>query len=127
MKIHFIPEFTTQVWATTTSVGFRPVFVIHDVNQIVDFPGTVTADTFAEYSNLKVYNCQRPWKYYRKMVRNVLSTTSIVVSNRGYYPTDSHLQSQNVGCYIAGGDPATTNLRLGTLNITQYVTAIGCR
>ena len=94
LKVYFSPEFTAQVWATTISVGFLPDYVVHDVNQLVEFPTTTIADTFLQYANLKVMNMQRPWKYYRKKFRNVVTArTASVLSNRGYVSTSVPVQT----------------------------------
>jgi hypothetical protein len=79
------------------------------------------------YENCKVVNMQRPWKYYRKMARNITPTQSgVSVLNQGYMQTSQPQPTQCFGTIIQGlTGPTTETVDLALLMYTYYVTTIG--
>jgi len=104
MKLHYIPAWTAQrLEGDPIPIGFRPCYVVHDVNN-TDL-GTSTREQIIQYSNLKGVNNQRPWKYYRKMFRNITydatATSAVSVSNRGYLRTSAPLATQCIVTFFS--------------------------
>ena len=131
MKFKFIPRSTTvapvlnnaspQTWSL---LDFFPMFVLHDVNSAT-LTGTQTAQTCLQYESCQVKNAQRPWKYYRKMVRNVFlsaTATDKIIDNRGYQPTGTPSATQ---CFYLAlfGTSAMGVMNIGSLVVTRYVVA----
>ena len=64
MKL-YVPTVTADV-----SYNFAPGYVFHDVNSTT--LSNISEDQAAKYESCKIVNMQRPWKYYRKMMLNLL-------------------------------------------------------
>ena len=73
MKLNFIPNVTANA-TITQFYSYVPIFVAHDVNSTSLV--VATAANILDYENCKVFNVQRPWKYYRKMQKNIAYTTT---------------------------------------------------
>jgi len=93
IKLKFIPAWTAQSLQTSISVSLRAAYAIRDINHPLDFPVTLTRNEAVGYENCKILNLQRPWTYYRKMIRNIItdpaSTGIDTISIKGYYATAS--------------------------------------
>lgn len=93
MKVYYIPSMTANA---NVGQGFMACFVMHDPNSTTE---PVTAlNNCVSYENCTAFNLQRPWKYYRKMARNIPSNSSWTAQRNigvsGYLPTDSPLDTQ---------------------------------
>jgi hypothetical protein len=87
----------------------------------------MTSDIALQYENRKVVNMQRPWKYYRKMARNMPHETNNQIftpsNNKGYIDIDQPTATQSTGVvhYIVGD---VSNL-LGNVVVTWYILFVG--
>jgi hypothetical protein len=81
----------------------------------------LTVDVAVGYENCKIVNMQRPWKYYRKMYRNIAVGGGGVsyLSARGYIPTSNPLSTQCI--VLFGVNSMTVARELGRLFVTLYV------
>jgi len=69
---------------------------------------------FLDHEIFKVVNIQRPWKYYRKMARNIsVSTNNTTILSRGYIPTANPTSTQAMGIIWLSTNPAFPSLTLG--------------
>lgn len=115
MKIRFVPSVTADVtWQYT------PGYIFHDANTPT-FGATLTVAVAVAYENCKIVNMQRPWKYYRKMYKNLPGpgTTTTSVSIRGYLPTSEPAPTQCI--VLFGTNSMTASHQLGHLLVTLYV------
>jgi hypothetical protein len=64
---------------------------------------------------------QRPWKYYRRLVRNVQQDSKQAV--RGYISVDAPVATQSF-CLVNVGQ-SQAQKQLGQILVTRYVTAFG--
>jgi len=122
LKIKYIPSGIINT--TSPAPIFTPVYVYHDVNSILT--NITNIDLILAYESCKVKSLQRPWTYYRKMVRNIPVNTSwtsqVNMSARGYIPTDSPTATQCIAIYCTSTStlPAGT---YGTMVCTTYIAA----
>ena len=118
MKLKFFPNVTAN--ATITQF-YVPIFVANDVNSTSLV--VVTAANTLDYENCKVFNVQRPWKYYRKMQKNIAyTTTANSIPVKGYIPTDSARPTQSFQI-LFNSPTALTAGNYGTFVLTYYVVA----
>jgi hypothetical protein len=64
---------------------------------------------------------QRPWKYYRKMIRNIYPTVGEKV--RGYTATLEPVATQVIGLFFTA--PAIASKLVGNIMVTLYLSAFG--
>jgi len=94
----------------------------------------MTKDQIIQFNNLKVVNKQRPWQYYRKMVRNVAvnpaSTTRVSIQNTGYFPTEEPIGTQQILLFVEdnfGPSPTATDVILRSTVTTYFMAFKGRR
>ena len=118
IKVTWIPAANIHAApASATGFGFQPVYVIHDVNNVV--PVNITEDQVIQYDNLRVKSMSRLWKVYYKMVRNIPTVSSFTVNTRAYQSTDAPVPTQQLLLFVpALGNPQAENL--GKVVITFY-------
>jgi hypothetical protein len=63
---------------------------------------------------------QRPWKYYRKMIRNIDPT--VVQTVRGYTATTEPVATQIIGLFF---QTSIVDKSVGYIMATLYVSAFG--
>ena len=92
----------------------RAAYFFHDLNHALDFSASTTRDEQLGYENVKVVNLQRPWTYYRKMNRNLITD-----------PT----RTQAIGFWFDQiyGTITGDKIMLGTLITTYYISTYGRR
>jgi len=111
----------------------RAAYFFHDLNHALDFSASTTRDEQLGYENVKVVNLQRPWTYYRKMNRNLITdpTSTIVdtISIKGYYATTDPTRTQAIGFWFDQiyGTITGDKIMLGTLITTYYISTYGRR
>jgi hypothetical protein len=125
MKVKYIPNVIINS-LTTTAVPFifNPIWILHDVNTIDS--AITNIDTALNYESCRAYSVLRPWKYYRKMQRNIPITdasTRTTVSTRGYIPTDGAVATQCLRIGWASNGTFAANSTLGNYVVTWYVVA----
>ena len=112
MKMKFVPTVTADA-----TYNFAPAYVLHDVNS-KSLP-SITTTTAIQYENCRIVNMQRPWKYCRKMIRNI--TDSSGSSTRGYIPTSEPNATQVMCMLHLGTDQAGKHI--GDTLSTYYISA----
>lgn len=123
IKLKFIPETNVLSLDSTTPAGYRPLYIIHDPNSIAVGTGStglpLTVNGTIQYENLRVKNANRPWSYYKRMVRNIPPS---LANYKGYIPTESPVATQAIQITIPQFSTETTIL-LGSVITTFYVVA----
>jgi hypothetical protein len=97
-------------------------FIFHDINRTA--LSGLTIAIAVNYDNCKIVNIARPWKYYRKMNRNIPSDAAVKLTNRGYITTSSPTSTQ-VFCLFLNAPVALASTALGYIMCTFYISAYG--
>lgn len=114
LKLKFVPDLPND---TSTVTGYKPLYVVHDVDQS-NIP-TLSVNTAIQYENMKVFNMYRPWNYYRKFSKQSSSgVASQVMMAGGYKDVAVTTASQCIQYIGTGFDLSTT---YGTIISTAYV------
>lgn len=117
ISVKFIPT-VTAVGAPNTV--WTPGFILHDENHT-----SVTStnpNDFLQFENCKAVNCQRPWKYYRKMKRNVpMEAAGHIIDTSGYQATNQPTPTQVLSFLPPTLMPI--DAAYGTLITSLYITA----
>ena len=118
IKLTWIPAANIHAApAASTGFGFQPVYIIHDVNNVL--PVAITEDQVVQYDNLRVKTLHRMWKVYYKMVRNIPCVSAYTVNTKAYQSVDVPNATQQLLVFIpALGNPQAA--QLGKLVITYY-------
>lgn len=118
IAVKFIPTVTANTTVTGSTV-FTPGYILHDENH-----ATVSLNTsngFLQYENCKVVNLQRPWKYYRKMKRNIpMEPVGNTLDTKGYQPTVHPVATQ---CFAFFNSSFDDGEQFGTFVVSLYITA----
>jgi hypothetical protein len=114
LKLQFVPDLPND---TSTVTGYKPLYVIHDVDSS-NVPG-LTVSVAIQYENCKIYNMYRPWEHKTILAEQ----TSSGVASQGMLPGGfkdiaTTTASQCVTWTGTGFDVSTT---YGTLVSTAYV------
>jgi len=134
VKLKFIP-YVQPALANTTTITTNPVgisyqyrnapcYVAHDYNSIISSAPDV--NTMLSYSNVKVYQSYRPWKYYAKFRRNIVPSNqdqATAISLRGYISTMAPAATQTVMVLFESPFTADSAAQLifGRVVITYYI------
>jgi hypothetical protein len=117
MKIRFVPNVTAD-----TTFQYAPGYIFHDANTPT-FGAKLTISVATAYENCKFVNMQRPWKYYRKMYRNIPGGSSISsFTSRGYLPTSTPFATQCI--VLFGINNMTVARQIGQFLVTLYVVGV---
>ena len=133
MKLTFIPSNTAMSNST-----YQSVICWHDPNSTsYTISATDNELRAISYSNAKMFNLQRRWKYYRKMSKTLLvgsSTIGQTQDRRGFISCDNTSATQMIGLFAAGwpaptGTPPTPSypIYVGDLYVTYYTLFKGPR
>jgi hypothetical protein len=121
MKIQFIPTNTADV-----SYNFVAGYICHDTDETTR--SGLTSAIIVAHENSKILNMQRPWKYYRKLVRNIIpsavGTSPAMTNNRGYVSTTTPAATQSFLMFCNFGT-AVASKNIGFYLRTLYISAIG--
>jgi hypothetical protein len=98
--------------------GYVAGYIFHDASRVT-LTG-VTIATAINYESCKIVNMARPWKYYRKMIRDIDPT--VKQTNRGYITTASPTQTQMFFLF-ANFPTALASKTFGYCMITYHVSA----
>jgi hypothetical protein len=101
-----------------TTWQYTPGYIFHDANTPT-FGATLTVAVATAYENCKIVNMQRPWKYYRRMYKNLSGSTATNSRPiRGYLPTAEPLATQRT--VLFGINSMTASHQLGQFLVTLY-------
>jgi hypothetical protein len=113
MKLKFVPSVTAD-----TSFNYVAGYVFHDASR-VSLSG-LTIATAVSYESRKIGNVARPWKYYRKLIRDIDPT--VKQTNQGYITTAAPTASQ-LFCLFLIVPTALASKTFGYIMVTNYVSA----
>lgn len=118
MSIKYVPIVTAN--SSTATAAFTPGYILHDENHAS--VSIATSNQFMEYENCKVVNLQRPWKYYRKMKRNIpMEGTGNNLDTKGYQPSSHPVPTQCFAFFQSGF--VDDGVQYGTIIVSLYLTA----
>jgi hypothetical protein len=114
LKLQYVPDLPND---TSTVTGYKPLYVVHDVDS-ANVP-SLTVNVAIQYENCKIYNMYRPWEH--KVI--LAEQTSSGVASQGMLPGGfkdiaTTTASQCVTWTGTGFDVSTD---YGTIVSTAYV------
>lgn len=110
LKVQYVPSKPNDTYTTT---AFAPLYIVHDIDNTGSALASVNAAI--EYSNMKVMNMYRPWKYYRKVPTTTNQQKTVGVYNTVGTPI-------NVGAFQWYGTGYDISDNYGTMIFTMYTT-----
>lgn len=114
LKLKFVPDLPND---TSTITGYKPLYVVHDVDQS-NIP-TLTVNDAIQYENCQIKNMYRPWAYFRRFRKQTTGgVASQVIMAGGYKDVALTTASQCIQYIGTGFDISTT---YGTIISTAYV------
>lgn len=131
VKIMYVPYAqpplanNTTIASSAISYQYRntPIWIAHDYNSVISTGMTV--DQMMAYSNVKLKQSNRVWRYYCKMRKNQPPSTAdnaTSVSNRGYQSTNTPVATQTiVGLIESPYTDTAQNLITARLFVTYYI------
>lgn len=126
IKIKYVPHTpSAQQVLPTTAQYFQPLYGIIDYNNLDSSSPFSGLNEIVQYERMKVFNLNKPWKWWIRVPKYTGATTSsvgvgVITQNRGFFNTATS-ELPAVGCWYLYGENLNASTTYGTLVITYYL------